>query len=134
MSEKAGCFRVSENFDTKVLAERASREMSAMGYDVKLEKTEKGFRVAYEKDIGGMDTFLGRWQNSVAEIENSGGDLKVSFHGHRVADKLIAFVLGGFFWGFPWLFEGIAVHNRRRSEQIFLNVVSVYVSSTKEDD
>ena len=83
MSEKAGCFRVSENFDTKALAERASREMSAMGYDVKLEKTEKGFRVAYEKDIGGMDTFLGRWQNSVAEIENSGGDLKVSFHGHR---------------------------------------------------
>ena len=98
MSEKAGCFRVSENFDTKALAERASREMSAMGYDVKLEKTEKGFRVAYEKDIGGMDTFLGRWQNSVAEIENSGGDLKVSFHGHRVADKLIAFVLGGFFY------------------------------------
>ena len=44
MSEKAGCFRVSENFDTKALAERASREMSAMGYDVKLEKTEKGYR------------------------------------------------------------------------------------------
>lgn len=133
MAENIGRFTVADGFDTQALAERTKSEMAAMGYEATVEKTEKGYRVAYEKDIGGLDTALGRWQNSVAEIENTDGKLTVSFHGHKVADKLTAFVLGGFFWGIPWVFELLAIHNRKHSEQVFLNVVSVFVSSTKED-
>lgn len=135
MAEKnVGRFTVGEDFDTKALAERALTEITAMGYEATLEKAEKGYRIAYQKDIGGLDTALGRWQNSVAEIEKDGRKLTVSFCGHKITDKLIAFFLGGFFWGLPWIFEAVALHNRKHSEQVFLNTVSVFVSSTKEDE
>jgi len=135
MAEKnVGRFTVGEDFDTKALAERALVEITAMGYGAALEKSERGYRIAYQKDIGGLDTALGRWQNSVADIEKDGGKLTVSFHGHKIADKLIAFFLGGFFWGLPWIFEAVALHNRKHSEQVFLNTVSVFVSSAKEDE
>ena len=135
MTEKnVGRFTVGKDFDTKALAERALVEITAMGYEATHEKAEKGYRIANQKDIGGLDTALGRWQNSVAEIEKEGSALTVSFHGHKIADKLIAFFLGGFFWGLPWIFEAVALHNRKHSEQVFLNTVSVFVSSTKEDE
>ena len=135
MTEKnVGRFTVGKDFDTKALAERALVEITAMGYEATLEKADKGYRIAYQKDIGGLDTALGRWQNSVAEIEKEGSALTVSFHGHKIADKLIAFFLGGFFWGLPWIFEAVALHNRKHSEQVFLNTVSVFVSSTIEDE
>ncbi len=133
MAEKIERFSVGEDFDIKALAERVKNEIEAMGYAASLKETENGYGVAYEKDCGGMDTALGRRQNSVAEIKKNGGELTVYFHGHKIADKLLAFALGGFFWGLPWIFEAVAVHNRRHSEQVILNVVSVFISSTEDD-
>ena len=134
MAGKIERFGIGKEFDTQALANRAKSEIEAMGYSANIKETENGYSIAYEKDCGGLDTVLGRQQNSVAEIKKADGNLTVYFHGHKIADKLIAFALGGFFWGLPWIFEAVALHNRRHSEQVFLNVVSVFVSSTKDDE
>lgn len=123
-----------EGADVEKIAERAFSEMSAMGYDGGIGENEKGYFVLFFKDMGGIDTFLGRCQRSVIQFEVTEGNLFLTAGKHSKLDKILAFILGPLFWGFPWIFALIARSNRKRAEEIALNVIETYIKKTRPEE
>lgn len=147
---------IGTGFDIQVLQQKLLQEIRAMDYTADCVDQSTGILVHIEKDIGGMDTFLGRWQKvdmqisilpkteqageqSVetasksllsTDVNGAARNLQIRFCKRDKADKLICFVIGPLFFAIPWIFGAIARSNRRNIEAVAYRIAADYAKKT----
>lgn len=148
---------IGPGFDIQVLQQKLLQEIRAMDYSADCVDQSTGILVHIEKDIGGMDTFLGRWQKVDMQIsiwsktvqaneqtaetdsksllsdgvaKDADRGLQIRFCKRDKADKLICFVIGPLFFAIPWIFGAIARSNRRNIEAVAYRIAADYAKKT----
>ena len=142
---------IGTGFDIQVLQQKLLQEIRAMDYTADCVDQSTGILVHIEKDIGGMDTFLGRLQISIlpktaqagdqsvetaskslssTDVNGAARNLQIRFCKRDKADKLICFVIGPLFFAIPWIFGAIARSNRRNIEAVAYRIAADYAKKT----
>ena len=122
-----------ENFNMSDLTEKIRYELTSMDYSVTVncENTKAEFWV--EKDITPMDMFLGRWQKFRATLTRKESNLTLEFDNKNIADKIVCYVIGIFFFFIPYLFCFIANGNRKEIQKVFEKIVDNYIIKKKSE-
>ena len=117
--------------DLERLNEKIVSEITAMDYTVCSEPDADGFILTVSRDVGGIDTFLGRWQRSKIKIYCIDGIVHMDIIGRDCIDKTICFIIGPLFLAIPWIFGLIARSNRKNMEQVIYKLVSDHMTKIR---
>lgn len=110
-------------FEIDSLIQKVVAETAAMGYHAVPSSCENGYYVDISRDMGGMDTFLGRWQFSKVKIYHVGSTLYMDVLKRDKIDKIVCFLIGPLFFAIPWILGFIARANRRDIERVVAKIV-----------
>lgn len=117
-----------------LLKEKILSEISAMDYRITTESCEDGFIIDISKDIGGIDTALGRWQHSqikIIKIFGYNDAIHMDIIKHAYADKIICALIGPLFFGIPWIFGLIATANRKNIEKVICKLITDHATKNR---
>ncbi|PWM45930.1 MAG: hypothetical protein DBX47_03710 [Clostridiales bacterium] len=133
MQNKFEYDNIPENFDIKALAEKIRVEITSMNYSVTVNSENGKIEFWLEKDVAPMEMFLGRWQKLRGTLVQNGSRLTLLFDRKNIADKLVCYVIGIFFFFIPYIFCFVANGNRKDIQNVFVKIVDDYIIKRRSE-
>lgn len=105
-------FSLPQNFDLQNVVGRLGRSFQLKGYAVRSYPVGAGACLEISRNVGGLNTVIGRCEGLKINFMPGANLLNVSFSDEQWTDKIIGFVVGWFTCWIPWVFTAIGAYNQ----------------------